>query len=481
MTRVLIAIVAVLVAVLAFIFDQPWLYGAAAVLLVGTLGYLAYHLWWAYRAPGVAGAGGRAGSDTSDDNFGIMYVRPQEDAEADDGADGDGATPDAADEMEATVDTDATVEVDERIETESAADEASGEAGDEEHPDEDWPEGGMSGEDMDMAGGSTLPAHSHERPVLGPYLESLRAALGAQSAGLLIQEEVVLEYRVEALASVQPNVQHTGTFETQEPLLTATMSRQPVTVRSLNEIGREDLRYYGTVPAIAQVALAPVSRPNSSDTVFLLADATAEVDLGASQARSLLEQFADTIGLLLDIDDLRREQAPEGAVEPDAPASAADGAPVDAPANDSADEDEPRPRSEIVAEEMEAADSAADDLALVLVHLNRAESIARKGEEVVASAERHLHSRLNDLAPGQRVERFGELTYGIFVRSGVNDVEEWAAHLQDTMAQEAGELEGGVSVGVAVRAAHHDPEGLRSDATDALLEAYETGTCTIIA
>ena len=68
-----------------------------------------------------------------------------------------------------------------------------------------------------------------------------------------------------------------GTFETQDPLLTATMSRQPVTVRSLNEIGRDDLRYYGTVPAITQVALAPVSRPNSSDSVFLLADATAEV------------------------------------------------------------------------------------------------------------------------------------------------------------------------------------------------------------
>jgi hypothetical protein len=34
---------------------------------------------------------------------------------------------------------------------------------------------------------------------------------------------------------------------------------------------------------------------------------------------------------------------------------------------------------------------------------------------------------------------------------------------------------------VAVRDARHDPEGLRTDATDALLEAYETGTCTIIA
>jgi hypothetical protein len=117
----------------------------------------------------------------------------------------------------------------------------------------------------------------------------------------------------------------------------------------------------------------------------------------------------------------------------------------------------------------------------VLVHLNRAESIARQGEEAVASAEQHLRSRLEDLAPGARVERFGELTYGLFVRSAVDEVEGWAADLQEAMAQETGALEGGVSVGVAVRHEHHDPEGLRADATDALLEAYETGTCTIIA
>jgi hypothetical protein len=278
---------------------------------------------------------------------------------------------------------------------------------------------------------------------------------------------------------VQPDVQHTGTFETQDPLLTATMSRQPVTVRSLNEIGRDDLRYYGTVPAITQVALAPVSRPNSSDSVFLLADATAEVDLGASQARSLLEQFADTIGLLLDAEDPQGEREEvldeDGTPEPDTADAASDDTATDP------DGEAPRPRREIIAEEMQAADASGDALALVLVHLNRAESIARRGDEAVASAERHLRTRLDDIAPGQRVERFGELTYGIFVRSGVDEVEGWAAGLQDTMAQEAGELEGGVSVGVAVRDAHHDPEGLRTDATDALLEAYETGTCTIIA
>jgi len=79
------------------------------------------------------------------------------------------------------------------------------------------------------------------------------------------------------------------------------------------------------------------------------------------------------------------------------------------------------------------------------------------------------------------VERFGELTYGVFVRDDVEAVEAWAVDVQEAMAQETGALEGGVSVGAAV----HDPESpdpdrLRTNATKALQEAYETGTCTIV-
>jgi hypothetical protein len=258
------------------------------------------------------------------------------------------------------------------------------------------------------------------------------------------------------------------------------MSRQSVTVRSLDDDERRVLGYYDTVPAISQVALAPVSRPDTPATVFLLVDATAEVDLGTPHVRSMLEHYAETAALLLDAD----KPVPEPAA---APTGASDtvvegSEPMAEPAPGSrADAESPRPRREIIAEEMQAADVASDDLALVLVHLNRAESIARRGEEAVAAAEQHLRSRLENLAPGQRVERFGELTYGLFVRRDVDAVEGWAADLQDAFAQETGRLEGGVSVGAAVRGGHHDPEALRADATDALLEAYETGTCTIVA
>jgi GGDEF domain-containing protein len=139
----------------------------------------------------------------------------------------------------------------------------------------------------------------------------------------------------------------------------------------------------------------------------------------------------------------------------------------------------PRPRRELIAEEMEAAQSNSEKLALALVHLNRAESIARRGEEAVASAEHLFEARLDQLMPAQRIERFGELTYGIFFREGADAVEPQVAELKARMAQEEGELEGGVSVGAAVWN-EEDPEALRTEATEALREAYETGTPTIV-
>lgn len=465
MIRALLAFVAVLVVVLAFIFNRPWLYGAAAASLIGILGVLAQHFWEAYQSRKTADAAADPSGEDSLEDLGIMNVRPQEGEATEAQNGGDKAA--AAAESEA------------QPSSSAAASEADRSNSDE------WPKNTLSDEEMaTMAGrdAASPAAYSEERPVLGPFLESLRAVMGAQTACLLVQEEVVLEYRIEALASVQPSVQFTGTFETQEPLLSATMSRQPVTVCTVDDTARQDLRYYDTVPAITQRALAPVSRPDTSATVFLMVDATAEVDLEASSARSLLEQFAETVPLLIDRDGSTRSAPATDEIEsyagPDGEAGTDSASTSDA---DKEPAEAPRPRREIIAEEMDAADAASEALALVLVHLNRAESIARQGEKAVASAEQHLRSRLEDLAPGARVERFGELTYGLFVRRAVDEVEAWAADLQEAMAAETGTLEGGVSVGVAVRHEHHDPEGLRADATDALLEAYETGTTTIIA
>jgi hypothetical protein len=452
MIRFLLVLVSLLIAVLAFALDRPWLYAAAGVPLVGALGLLGRQLWTAYRREA-------EGTSPPPDNppledLGIMDVRPHDRQGGSNGS--------STSESESP----------RPPETEERDDGGRAEAG------PTAPGGPATDPSSDEFGSEsaiqTAPAtdvRTEEQPVLGPFLESLRAALEARTVGLFVQEDVILEYRIEACASTEPEAQRRGTFETQSPLLTATMSRQPVTVRRMEADDRTNLGYYGTPPAIEQIALAPVPQPDSASTVFLLADATAEVDLGASHARSLLERYADTVGMLRDTDASAADPVEDvpGGTSPMSPEASEEKT------------DQPRPRREIIAEEMTAADAGDDDLALVLVHLNRAESIARRGQEAVATAEHLLRTRLEHFAPGQRVERFGELTYGLFPRQGLDEVETWAADLQDTMAEETGELEGGVSVGVAVRSPRHDARELRADATEALREAYETGTCTIVA
>lgn len=460
MIRLLLVLVAVLIAALALVFEQPWLYAAAAVPLLGALGMLGRQLWTAYRRDAEDSS---APSHTPPlEDLGIMDVRPQDRQGGSNGSSSPDAEPDST--PEAAEDRDA--------EHGPAASTAS-----RKEPDDAPTAAPSTGETETETATQAVPevaadGQSGGQPVLGPFLESLRAALGARTVCLLVQEDVLLEYRIEASASTESGAQQSGTFETQAPLLTATMSRQPVTVRRMEGDDRSDLGYYDTPPAIKQVALAPVPQPDSANTVFLLADATAKVDLGTSRARSLLERFANTVEMLRDPEESSsgHEQRETASPSPTAPDTA-----------EEEEANEPRPRREIIAEEMRAADAGDDDLALVLVHLNRAESIARRGEDAVATAERKLRTRLEHLAPSQRVERFGELTYGLFPRLGLDEVEAWAADLQDAMAEETGELEGGVSVGVAVRGPRHDAGELRADATEALREAYETGTCTIVA
>jgi GGDEF domain-containing protein len=306
---------------------------------------------------------------------------------------------------------------------------------------------------------------------------------------LLVQEEVALTYRIEALASTHDAVRQSGAFDTQAPLVTATMSRESVTLRPLAEtqVAVEDLGYYASPPAVDHLAVAPVPQPDSSATTFLLADAPAAADLGTARVRTLLKHFSETIALLYDTnrtppaDDASSEGTSSGGTSSPANNPSSDDSPADGLAADDpeAPSDTPRPRRELIAEEMSAAQSTDDDLSLALVHLNRAESIARRGEEAVASAERLFQARLDQMAPGQRIERFGELTYGVFFHEGTETVEPWVADLESTMAQEQGELEGGVSVGVAVWD-EETPEALRSEATKALRKAYETGTSTIV-
>lgn len=463
MLRYLLVLLAILIGVLAYLFDRPWLWVGAGLIFVGGVGLLAWRALSGFREKDERTRGSGAVSEESNaslDDLGIVDIRPQERNVVE-------STPSPSSQQEG--------------ETEPSGDSMDSLAGASasgEHPATKVPSE-KNGTEMDEAGEG--PVATEGEPVLAPLMQSLRAALEAETVCLLVQEQVALTYRIEVLASAHSTVRTAGTFDTQTPLLTASMSRHAISVRALaeTELAVEDLGYYEAPPKIDHLAVAPVPRPDEPSTTFLLADATKGTDLDSSQARSVLEHFAEVVDVLLPPNGhgLDRVGEQERTEQTESEAGSADE--VDTEPEEGA-ETAPRPRREIIAEEIDAAEAASEEMSLVLVHLNRAESIARRGDEAVASAERLLRARLDQMAPNQRIERFGELTYGLFFRGGADVLEPWVADLESAMAREEGELEGGVSVGVAVRS-NHDAKTLRADATEALHEAYKTGTSTIVA
>ncbi|NBC18350.1 MAG: hypothetical protein GVY18_13655 [Bacteroidetes bacterium] len=308
----------------------------------------------------------------------------------------------------------------------------------------------------------TQTTRSRRDDVMVPLLTSLRHALGAHTVCLLRQDDMAPQYHIEALVSGTTEVQTRGSFRTNTPLLTPTRAERPVTVRHVGDggIAAAHLGYYHARPAVREVALAPVPRPaDDPATYFLVADAEAPEHLGPAHARQLLTQFARTAGALLSGATEAEDQMDD---QGEAPATSV------------------RPRREIIAEEMAKAREADVPLALALVYLNEAAVVADRGEGAVAAAERDLAAELRQIAQPCRVERFGELTYGIFYQEAT-DVEPWTQRIQQHLDAAGGSLEGGVSIGVALlQARHTSPNAFRTDATEALREAYESGASIIL-
>ncbi|WP_072715434.1 hypothetical protein [Rhodothermus profundi] len=321
-------------------------------------------------------------------------------------------------------------------------------------PPVDVPEPSTPREEQPSKPSQTPEAAAEQDPVLTPCLEALRAALEAQTVALLVQEDVSLEYRVLGISSVVSGVSAGQTFTAPVPLLAPSMVDRPVTVREVCDELYEALGYYTDVPPqVAELALAPIPFTREGALYFLVADAPESGRFDRLSASTLLVEFGRLLATVLELQQSRREAEARAY----------------------------RPRREIIAEEMTRARRLGEPLALALVHLNRADAIATEGPVALAAAEQALKAALQESAPDQRIERFGELTYGVFYRAPVPEVEAWAARLQAQLAKAGGWLEGGVSIGVAVlQERHQTPEQFRADATEALREAYESGTCTIL-
>lgn len=294
------------------------------------------------------------------------------------------------------------------------------------------------------------------REVLTPYLQSLQAAVGANTICLLKQDEIALKYHIVAIVSKNGYARSQGYFTTRVPLLTPAISRRPVLTFRVGEKGipTANLGYYIEPIAVKQIAVTDVPQLSTVASYFLLADTMEESGLGATRQHALLAQFARVLGAVLDGGEMV-----------------------------ALDEEMPdiRPRRDIIAEEMHRARAEQRPLALVLLYLNMAEEIAADGDESVNEAEAILEGRLREVAGDRRIEHFGELIYGVFYSAEATTVEPWVVSLQEQLRDESGPLEAGVSIGIALlKDRHLSPESLRADATEALREAYETGACTIL-
>ncbi len=295
------------------------------------------------------------------------------------------------------------------------------------------------------------PLWRHAEPdAVGYLLESLWAALNAQSVALLRHDPASDTFAVEALVSRDPALQPEP-FPARGNALRQVDGDGAITILEGDALGA--LRYHDHPRA--RVGYAAALALPEAPGVLLIADGGPD-DASFSEAQlHRLGDYADLFGRLFRGFDAEDD-------EPDATAAPAPKAPA------------VRPRADIIAEEMAAARAHERPLALALVVPRDFDAIAAAGAEAVAEAEAQLFERLRAVEGSARVERFGEGMAGVFCHAGPAFVEAWA--------ERVGAAGPPVSIGVALlRARHADPEALRTEAAAALHEAYQRGeTCVIL-
>jgi hypothetical protein len=469
MIRILFTIVAVVAAMLALIIQQPLLFVAAGLSLVVSLGSMIVRLQRrrsSYKQ--TASRHTMRGVETPGDleSLGILDIRPRQTGEAVpasgndapeldlDPVYGNGAWED--DPPEPSAETGLHMQPDTRRDVRRDAQ-------------QDTARANGAGERPPVQSTITIKERAQlirasvddsappaVRDILVPYLQAFRAAVNANTVCLLKQPDESPHYHIEAIVSLNAYARSSGTFSSKRPLLEHHDARSApeVTRASDGHLSSHALGYYRERIAVKEFAAAAVPRPSVAARYVLLADAMQERTLDSDRNLLLISYFARLLGAILDTG------ADDDVVET---------------------HEYVRPRREIIGEEIERAHRGHVPLALALVYLNEAERIAGRGETDVTRAERILAGRLRKSAPDARVERFGELTFGVLFKAAGPEVEAWAVDVQRDLIGATGLLEGGVSIGIALlQDRHADADSFRRDATDALREAFESGTCTIV-
>ncbi len=286
-----------------------------------------------------------------------------------------------------------------------------------------------------------------------PCLSSIRAVLEAHTVCLLLQDGSPTRYRIMGTVSRSSYARTAGRFMTKSSIFPAEAKDNVAIV----EVGRnpsESVRYYRERLAIREMLVARVDV--KKQRYLLVADSMHRGVFDSDYKLKMLRQAVYYVSTYL---GHKAEQ--------------------DGLAGDSI---VIKPRREIIGDEITIARRTQRPLALALVYLNNAEAIAKKGPEEVKRCENEVRDRLYRHTNHGRIEQFGELTFGIFIPGDVHDAEEWVLNIQSVLTpQDEDDFLDGISVGVAMlRDRHKTPQEFRADATAALREAFETGSCTIL-
>ncbi|MDA0683196.1 MAG: hypothetical protein O3A57_02110 [Bacteroidetes bacterium] len=458
MLRVLFIILAVVSIALAMVLGQPLLYLLAFILLVGAALLLTMNMRRKHRD--VPETFMQAPEQPEEDlsSFGILDIKPRSASQV------------FSDEANATKASDSGLDLDVH-ELEDSVEQLSSDSADK----EDTPlpsSSSMSPVDRARTAGVSKARTRAPRPrimvseadsavladVLIPCLRSLRASVDAYTVCLLRQEDVPLRYQVEVMVSQNSYARNGGSYSAKEPMLSGHKALVPVVYPRVGPNGfpKNKLGYYHESIDVRQVAIVPIL-PKKHDSLFLMVVDTMNDDgLESASVRVLLEQYARLVSTILDTTD---ERIPDAAEDIEAL----------------------RPRREIIADEMEHARTMALPLSLALVYLNRGEALSGDGSADVEGLEDSFSNRLRSVALDARVERFGELTYGVFYHGDHDQLAEWASRIKESFPDQDEPFEGGVSVGVVAMKDRHDgADELRAEATAALAESFQSGECIIV-
>lgn len=288
---------------------------------------------------------------------------------------------------------------------------------------------------------SSLPNPDDSR-VLNGILEGFRSSIGAHAVGALRQlTDDGHEFSILGTAGMDWAKTRGDRIRFQVPLL---RKSQHMAIRSVNatDLPARYLNYSFNAGVIKRVSITRIG----ATSIVLLLDTVEDYGLMHPRTEDLIELFAQTLNVLF------------------------------------YREDPMRPRHEIISEEIARARARGQELALALVLLNNAESVSKLGQGLIQQVEDSMLTSLQRSSLSHRVEKFGELMFGVFTDGRRPSLEVWHKQVRAAFEEDDVNLDGGITIGIAVLSERHtDAIALREDARNALVEAFNRGGRTVIA